>query len=75
MKTIRLVRNLAKAGHVRRGLEVDAAVKNGKTKVELEIEYFFELDTINKDKVIKQLATKLGVKESYLSKITNFVEK
>ena len=72
MKTIRLVRNLAKAGHVRRGLEVDAAVKNGKTKVELEIEYIFELDTIDKNEVIKQLAAKLKADKSYLSKIIEF---
>jgi len=72
MKTIRLVRNLAKAGHVRRGLEVDASVKNGKTKVELEIEYLFELDTIDKNEVIKQLAAKLKADKSYLSKIIEF---
>ena len=72
MKTIGLVRNLAKAGIIRKGLEIDATIKNGKTMVELEIEYLFELDTIDKNEVIKQLAAKLNADKSYLSKIIEF---
>ena len=72
MKTIGLVRSLAKAGIIRKGLEIDATIKNGKIKLELEIEYLFELNTTDKNEVIKQLATKLKANRSYIDKIVKF---
>jgi len=75
MKTISLIKNLARAGIKRKSLELDATVKKGQTEVDFEIEYVLKVDSIDKEKVIEALADKLGVTKSYIVKHLNFPDR
>jgi len=48
MKTISLIKNLARAGIKRKSLELDATVKKGQTEVDFEIEYVLKVDSTDK---------------------------
>ncbi len=74
MKTISLIKNLARAGIKRKSLELDATVKKGQTVVDFEIEYVFKVDSTDKEQVIGVLAKKLGVNKSYIIKHLNFLD-
>jgi len=74
MKTISLIKNLARAGIKRKSLELDATVKKGQTVVDFEIEYVLKVDSTDKEQVIGVLAKKLGVNKSYIIKHLNFLD-
>ncbi len=75
MKTVSLIRNLARAGIKRKSLELDATVRKGQTEVDFEIEYVLKVDSTDKEKVIEALANQLGVSKSYIIKHLNFPDR
>ncbi len=66
MKTISLIKNLARAGIKRKSLELDATVKKGRTKVDFEIEYVLKVDSTDKEKdpIAEVLSQKLLLLET-----------
>ena len=75
MKTITIVKNLAKAGIKRKSLEFDAKVVKNQTRVDFEIEYSFVVNSSDRKEMLKIISEKLGVSQSYIKKHLNFDSK
>lgn len=71
MKTITIIRNLAKAGIKRKSLELDAKVTKTQTRIDFEIEYSFVVNSSDRKEIAKLVAKNLGASQSYIKKHLN----
>ena len=71
MKTITIVRNLAKAGIKRKSIELDAKVTKTQTKVDFEIEYSFVINSSDRKEIVKLVSKRLGTSQNYIKKHLN----